>query len=238
MIHWAECLCVNSGNLWNTKHFQLSPESEPTGGKAFILMTKYWQRTRGAGGGGGGQVAAAVQPQPKIVMRGTCKDSWRNLMVCVEMGGLEWVWIWSQCISVWKTTVTSWCDLSLIEHTVSSVSSIWPVTFYFSRNTQLVTALKQVCRVFDQRKSAGWRFDQTRSSDVFTFLCRLHVGGENGESLESPLLTEAELGVDAEAEGILHSTSDAQLPSLFTRFKHGTPVILLQNEFKRLPTRA
>lgn len=46
---------------------------------------------------------------------------------------------------------------------------------------------------------------------MFTFLCRLHIGGE---SLESPLLTEAERGVDA--EGILHSTSGAQLPSLFT----------------------
>lgn len=51
---------------------------------------------------------------------------------------------------------------------------------------------------------------------MFTFLCRLHIGGENGDSLQSPLLTEAERGVDAEAEGILHSTSDAQLPSLFT----------------------
>lgn len=53
---------------------------------------------------------------------------------------------------------------------------------------------------------------------MFTFLCRLHSGGENGESLESPLLTEAERGVDAEVEGILHSTSDAQRPSLFTDF--------------------
>lgn len=63
---------------------------------------------------------------------------------------------------------------------------------------------------------------------MFTFLCRLHIGGENVESRESPLLTEAERGVDAEAEGILHSTSDAQLPSLFTDLiKYGTPVILL-----------
>lgn len=53
-------------------------------------------------------------------------------------------------------------------------------------------------------------------SGVFTFLCRLHIGGENGESLESPLLTEAERGVDAGAEGILHSTSDAQRPRLLT----------------------
>lgn len=45
---------------------------------------------------------------------------------------------------------------------------------------------------------------------ISTFLCRPHPGGGRGDGLESPL--RAELGSDAEAEGILHSTSDALLP--------------------------
>lgn len=34
-------------------------------------------------------MAAAVQPQSRLIMRSTCKDSWRHLMVWMEMGGLE-----------------------------------------------------------------------------------------------------------------------------------------------------
>lgn len=55
---------------------------------------------------------------------------------------------------------------------------------------------------------------QSNQTKYFTFFCRLHIGGERGEKVQSPLLTgcsEAELGTDARAKGILHSTSDAQL---------------------------
>lgn len=63
---------------------------------------------------------------------------------------------------------------------------------------------------------------KTKSKAIsFTFFCRLHIG----EKVESPLLTgsKAELGIDAQTEGILHSTSDAQLS-----LERATPMVILQ----------
>lgn len=74
---------------------------------------------------------AAVQPQSKLMMRSTCKDSWRHLMVWMEMGGLERVRIWfpvQKCLALTvtdklrKPDVTSSCYFSLIKHTLSIVS--------------------------------------------------------------------------------------------------------------------
>lgn len=69
-----------------------------------------------------------------------------------------------------------------------------------------------------------------------TFLCRLHIGGGGRfETLESPLLSgcccsEVELGFDAQAGGILHSTSDAQLSSgCAQRAPTSSPTVLVKS---------
>ena len=69
-----------------------------------------------------------------------------------------------------------------------------------------------------------------------TFFCRLHIGGERGEKVKSPLLTgycgsKAELGFDAQAECILHSTSDAQLsPAASLQHAKPSPIINIHNK--------
>lgn len=64
-------------------------------------------------------------------------------------------------------------------------------------------------------------FKTERKTISFTFFCRLHIG----EKVDSPLLTgsKAELGIDTQAEGILHSTSDAQLS-----LERATPMAIFQ----------
>lgn len=68
-----------------------------------------------------------------------------------------------------------------------------------------------------------------------TFFCRLHVGGERSKKLESPLragcCSKAELGSDAQAKGILHSTSDAQLsPAVRLQCSKLSPVTMLKTQ--------